>query len=192
MSEDQMPVTVNVLYDGSDLVSVAERGKYGATVVVVTDKATGHVMELPLNDAWFLSDMAGQAVQRAMQPPRTPEEEAPFTGTCPGWCESKNNHWFGEAWMEAHFARRGSVDTSAHVDDGEVLSIDVELFQECVGAEPACVALFTEWPDGNVRLSADEAELLGRRLLEASAELREYEARAAVRVPVAAGVGNRA
>lgn len=196
MSETQ-PAVINVLYNGSDLVDVTTRGAYADTVVVVTDKTNGNVMNLAVDDAWYLSTMAEQAVRQAVQPTRTPEEEAPYSGPCPEWCEVGDGHRIGEAWMDAHFARRGGVKASMHVDEehnefvevAEVMEIDLELFQECVGNQTACVSLFTEWPDDGVRLTADEAELLGRKLLEASAELREHEARgrAAKRVPVAAG-----
>lgn len=195
MSETQ-PAVINVLYNGSGLVDVTTRGAYADTVVVVTDKTSGNVMELPVNDAWDLSCEVEQLVKRAMNPPSTPEEDAPYTGTCPSWCITRG-HGKIAAGNDQHFAPIGRVQASMHpdeernehVDCAEVMEIDVDLAQECTGDQVPFVSLYTEWPDANIMLNADEAELIGRKLLEASAQLREHEARerTAKRVPVAAG-----
>lgn len=176
MSEGQTPVTVNVLYDGSELVEV-QASSERKDIVTVIDRVSGHVMHLPIDDAWFLSDMVGQEVRRALTPPLTPEQEAPYTGPCPPWCECRG-HGIFSADSDFHFARRGRVETTTIIPDfGEPACVGVEILQHVLDDPEPLVALEIEALDEGLRLTADEAEQVARRMLQTVAEIREFQAR---------------
>jgi hypothetical protein len=194
---DQPYVLIDPLYDGSELVEVQASGDYGDRRVTVKDKTSGNVTDLDLNDAWYLADMLSQAVTTAARRPLTAEEEAHYTGPCPPWCVVKDHARVGSAYAEFHFQRIGErIRTSAMPfttwgpPDDEATFAEVEVLQHVLEDPEPLVAIGIDAFDSEpVRFTADEAEQVARRMLEAVAVIREADARkrAAGRVLALAG-----
>ncbi len=97
----------------------------------------------------------------------------PDIGSCPTWCQGSGGH---HGLGDSHFIRAGQVDLSLMADlDGDLLDVSVEVEQTGPGHEPF-VSITADGCSESLLMTAEEAEQLGRYLLDGAQEARSIAA----------------